>query len=172
MKKTIHDIGCIGVREAILDLHRRGLVHGKSVDIDMLTHLLLVATGSLVIGTQCSLESVERFLRSASEPIWGVVGDRYDPMTVRAPEPSDEAARRIYDVLLAARGRVRMARDHVVHIRELSAITGLDPSYLRRLVRAGELVRAGSQPRAPIDLASAEKLLSERRIPPFNVRAA
>lgn len=93
-----------------------------------------------------------------------------DPMTVLldAPDGADEDRMALAVVLLAARGRIRLAREDRITGPELTALTGLDQSSVARLARQGKIERAGEvsskQHPPPITGQSARELLREHGV--------
>ena len=79
-------------------------------------------------------------------------------------KPTDLAA--LSQVVLAARGRVRLRRRDQIATNELAALTSYTDHHIRHLVRQGKLALVrGEGTRAPIAGKSARGLLAAREVP-------
>ena len=159
----------VEIRPADLSAGVRAL-RGGSEALAMVRRLLPFAQFGDGSGSLRDLE-----IRDAITTLFARPGEeRFDPMRYRFPATRNEHVALVATVLQAARGRRRMDEDSTIWVPELTALAGVDSSYVRRLAREGVLSRApsprehrGSHTRAPIAATSAQAFLRERGVKPW-----
>jgi hypothetical protein len=126
--------------------------------------------------TACTMHQAEKHVRWLIERLYTPPARRRtDPMQIKIPAPpADDSGALLALIILASRGRLRLAREHVIEVPELAALASYDPSSVRAKARhdrkkAGghKLVRAGPNRHAPISEASATAFLRDVGVPPF-----
>lgn len=111
-------------------------------------------------------EALDRIVRRLFLPPSSLRGD---PLAARIPRPTDEPMAAVAVAVMAARGRIRLARVHLVEPRELAALLHCDESWVRTLARSRRIERdpQDPSPRAPITEVSCLPLLVQAKVPPW-----